>query len=88
MHYLVGGTLALPYAALSLGFGAPPDNYVFTGFLWGLATAVLPWLFLYPVYGWGFFGGDAPKGTRPILSPIVLHSIYGLGLGIFLSIML
>jgi len=83
----LGGSLALTYPALYLIFGAsPPDNHLLPGVLWGLATALLPWLIFYPAFGWGFFGSRAPQGTRPILSPAVSHLIYGLGLGIVLNV--
>ncbi len=86
-HYLVGGTLALTYPALYLVSGVPlPGNHVLPGLLWGLATTLLPWIIFYPAFGWGFFGGGAPEGTRPVLSPTISHLVYGLGLGIVLNI--
>jgi hypothetical protein len=86
-HYLLGASLALTYPALYLVFGEPvPGNHVIPGLLWGLATTLLPWMILYPVFGWGFFGVTAPPGTRPVLSPTVSHLVYGLGLGIVLNV--
>ena len=86
-HYLLGGSLALTYPALYLISGSPlPVSHVLPGLLWGLATALLPWIVLYPVFGWGFFGLRAPEGTRAVLSPTVSHLVYGLGLGIVLNI--
>lgn len=86
-HYFVGASLALTYPALYLVSGAPlPDNHVLPGLVWGLATTLLPWLFFYPAFGWGFFGVAAPQGTRTVLSPTITHLIYGLGLGIVLSV--
>jgi hypothetical protein len=86
-HYLVGGGLALTYPALYLVSGVPlPGNHMFPGLLWGLATTLVPWIIFYPAFGWGFFGGRAPEGTRPVLSPTISHLVYGLGLGIVLNI--
>jgi hypothetical protein len=86
-HYLIGATLALTYPAFYLISGTPlPASHLFPGLVWGLATALLPWLVLYPAFGWGFFGRRAPGGIRPILSPMVTHLVYGLGLGIFLNV--
>ncbi len=87
VHYLTGGSVALTYAVLYLAFGvALPGSHLLSGVLWGLATVSFPWLILYPAFGWGFFGSRAPEGTRPLLSPTVSHSLYGLGLGIVLSL--
>lgn len=86
-HYLLGGILALTYPALYLVSGAPlRGNHVLPGLLWGLATALLPWIIFYPAFGWGFFGARAPQGVRPVLSPTVTHLVYGFGLGIVLNI--
>ena len=86
-HYLLGGSLALTYPAVYLISGAPlPGNHLLPGLLWGLATALLPWIIFYPAFGWGFFGVRAPQGMRPVLSPTVSHLVYGLGVGIVSSI--
>jgi len=86
-HYLLGGGLALTYPAVYLVSGAPlPGSHVLPSLLWGLATALLPWIILYPAFGWGLFGVRAPQGTRPVLSPTVSHLVYGGGLGIVLNI--
>lgn len=80
--------MALTYPALYLLSGAfLPGNHLLPGFGWGLATALLPWLILYPAFGWGFFGVRAPQGLRPLLSPVVSHLVYGLGVGIVLNVL-
>jgi hypothetical protein len=85
-HYVLGGALALTYPALYLILDAPlPHNHLLPGILWGVATALLPWIIFYPVFGWGFFGVKAPQGMRPVLSPTVSHLVYGLALGIILN---
>lgn len=87
-HYVVGGGLALTYPALYFISGETlPGSHVLPGLLWGLATALLPWIVFYPAFGWGFFGASAPKGTRPFFSPTISHLVYGFGLGIVLSIL-
>lgn len=87
VHYVTGGGVALTYAVLYLASGAVlPGSHLLSGVLWGLATAVFPWVILYPAFGWGFFGSRAPEGTGPLLSPALSHSLYGLGLGIVLSL--
>ncbi len=85
-HYFTGGTLALTYPAIFLGFNiAMPGNNLIPGLIWGFVTALLPWLVLFPGFGWGLFGARSPRNVRALLSPAVEHSIYGLGLGIVLN---
>lgn len=87
VHYVTGGSVALTYPLLHLAFRASlPEYHFIHALLWGLATTLLPWVILYPAFGWGFFGVRAPKGTRPLLSASMAHLVYGLGLGIVLSI--
>jgi len=88
-HYFTGGALALTYPAIFLGLSiAVPGNNVIPGLIWGLVTVLLPWLVLFPGFGWGLFGARSPRNVRPLLSPIVEHSIYGLGMGIVLNMTL
>lgn len=85
-HYVIGGALALTYPAVFLGFGlALPGNNLIPGLIWGLVTTLLPWLVLFPGFGWGFFGAKSPGNVTPLIGPAVEHSIYGLGLGIVLN---
>ena len=85
-HYFTGITLCLTYPAIFLVFtGAVPDNNLLPGLIWGLVTALLPWLVLFPGYGWGAFGIRAPRNMRPVLSLSIEHSIYGLGMGLVLT---
>jgi hypothetical protein len=79
--------VALTYPFFYLAFNLPlPENHLLSSLVWGLATTLLPWFFLFPAFGWGLFGVRAPKGTRPLISPAVSHVFYGLGLGIVLNI--
>lgn len=85
-HYVIGGTLALSYPAVYFGFGiAMPGNNLIPCLIWGFVTALLPWLVLFPGFGWGLFGGRSPGNVRPLIAPAIEHSIYGLGLGIVLN---
>ncbi len=86
-HYVTGGVVALTYPAIFLGFNiAMPGNNLIPGLIWGLVTGLLPWLILFPGFGWGPFGARSLGNVRPLLSPAVEHSIYGLGLGIVLNV--
>jgi hypothetical protein len=86
-HYFTGGTVALTYPLFYLALKVPmPESHLISGLLWGLATALLPWFILFPGFGWGFFGARAPSHVRSLISPMVEHLLYGLGLGIVLNI--
>jgi len=85
-HFVVGGgVVALGYPVfLELIILDQPLNHLLTATAFGLATSVLPWLILMPSFGWGFFGTNAPEGARPIISPVLSHVPYGLGIGLTL----
>ncbi|MCW8956035.1 MAG: DUF2938 family protein [Gammaproteobacteria bacterium] len=87
-HLLVGGGLvALAYPILLLLINESlVVNHLFGSLLFGLLTCVLPWLVLMPAFGWGWFGRVAASGARPVVSPILSHIAYGLGLGLTLMI--
>ena len=83
-HFVVGGgVVALFYpvflSVIDFGFSS---NHLMMSLVFGLFTSVLPWFILMPSFGWGLFGSKAPVGSRPVLSPILSHIPYGLGIGI------
>ncbi len=86
-HYVTGGGLALTYPLFYLTLNRPmPQDHLIPSVVWGLATTILPWLILYPGYGWGLFGLRAPMNASPLIATPVAHMLYGLGLGIVLNI--
>ncbi len=86
-HYITGGSVALLYPAYFLVFNLPlPEDHLIPGLVFGLATVLLPWLVLYPPFGWGFFGVRAPVKSRPLIAPTIEHVLYGLGIGIVLNL--
>jgi hypothetical protein len=88
-HYFTGAAVALIYPLIFLIAGVPmPENNLVPGLIWGMATVLLPWFVLFPVFGWGWFGFRAPPSVRPLLSPSVEHLLYGCGLAITLNVAL
>jgi hypothetical protein len=86
-HYFTGGSVALLYPAYFLVFNLPlPENHLIPGLVFGLATVLLPWLVLYPGFGYGFFGVRAPLNSRPLIAPAIEHMLYGLGMGIVFNL--
>jgi hypothetical protein len=86
-HFVIGGgAVALFYPLFfQLFHFDEPLNHLLLATIFGLATSVLPWFILMPLFGWGVFGSKAPEGSKPILSPILSHIPYGLGIGLTLA---
>lgn len=82
-HFLVGGGgVALIYPLFFKVTGLPfPNNHLFGGLLFGLATSLLPWFVLLPSFGWGLFGRRGPQGSNALLASTLSHIPYGLGVG-------
>ena len=79
--------MALLYPAYFLVLGVPlPEDHLISSLVFGLATVLLPWLILYPVFGYGFFGVRAPVNSRPLIAPTIEHMLYGLGIGMVFNI--
>ena len=88
-HYFTGATVALTYPLFFLIVGDPmPQNNLVPGLIWGMATTLLPWLLMFPAFGWGWLGLRAPDSVRPLLSPAVEHLLYGFGLAMTLNLAL
>lgn len=81
-HYLIGGgAVALLFVLWmwimeSSQLTSSPIPYL----CFGLATSILPWLILMPLFGWGLFGSRAPKGSQPLVASPLNHLGYGLGM--------
>lgn len=87
-HYIVGAVVALGYPImlmmLNLGLDSDP---IFYATVFGIATSVFPWFIVYPAFGVGFFGSRAPKAAKPVLTSLVSHTFYGLGIGLTISLL-
>ena len=78
-HFGIGIGLAVPYLlvwSLTVGGPASPGWAV----VYGLATTLASWLFVYPCMGFGAFGRWSPDGPKASLSPLANHFFYGIGL--------
>ena len=82
-HFIIGGgavALLYPVFLIIIGFETI-SNHLLLSSIFGLLTSVFPWFILMPSFGWGLFGTKAPVGSKPIISPIVSHIAFGLGIG-------
>ena len=78
-HYTIGVVLAVPYVigwALLVGGPVSP----LCALVYGVATTVASYFFVYPSMGLGVFGRRSPEGMRASLSSLANHLFYGLGL--------
>ncbi|HET8872005.1 MAG TPA: DUF2938 family protein [Aquabacterium sp.] len=80
-HYLVaGGGVALVYPVLMELLNWPIQSYpLSSGLLFGVATSVLPWFVLLPLFGWGVWGRRGPVGSNALLASVLSHVPYGFG---------
>lgn len=77
-HYLIGIVLAGIYLLLELK--APSIRHqLWMPLIFGLATVLLPWFWLYPSMGLGFLASKAAKKSPYIVTSLVNHTNFGLG---------
>jgi hypothetical protein len=78
-HHTIGVGFALPYVLgwpLLVGGPASPAWAI----LYGVATTIASWFFVYPSMGFGAFGRRSPEGLKASLSPLANHLFFGLGM--------
>jgi hypothetical protein len=81
-HYLIGIVLAGIYLSLELKVPIIRDH-IWMPLIFGIATVLLPWLWLFPSIGIGFFASKAPNRYRFLKTSFVNHTNFGLGLFIW-----
>jgi hypothetical protein len=82
-HYLIGIVLAGIYLLLELKVPAI-RHQPWMPLIFGLATILLPWLWLYPSIGLGFLASKTPRRSPYIVTSLVNHTNFGLGLTIWI----
>ena len=79
MHYLIGVLYGVAYVGLIvLVLSGPPT--LLNGFLFGLASVVIPWFVMQPALGLGVMGAKAANPAIPRYSALAAHCIYGVAL--------
>ncbi len=83
-HYLIGIVLAGIYLFLELK--APSIRHqLWMPLIFGLTTVLLPWLWLYPSMGLGFLASKTPRKSPYIVTSLVNHTNFGLGLVLWVA---
>ena len=83
-HYLIGIALAGVYLFLELKAPAV-CRQTWMPLIFGIATVILPWFWLYPSMGIGFLASKAEKKSHYIITSLVNHTNFGLGLLIWIA---
>jgi hypothetical protein len=79
LHYLIGIVYGVVYVGLIV-FVMSGTPSVLNGFLFGLASVVIPWFVMQPALGLGIMGSKAPNPAVPRYTALAAHCIYGMAL--------
>jgi len=82
-HYLIGIAIAGIYLVLDLTVPIIRDQ-IWTPLVFGIATVLLPWLWMFPSIGIGLLASKSPDRSRILKTSIVNHTDFGLGLFIWI----
>ena len=58
------------------------------GFFFGVVSVVVPWLFFMPAMGNGILASKSPNPKKACASALMMHSLFGLSLGVGFSTLL
>ncbi len=82
-HYLIGIVIAGIY--LFIEFKEPTiQDQIWAPLVFGIATVLLPWLWLFPSTGLGFLASKSSNKSSIIRTSLVNHTNFGLGLFIWI----
>lgn len=85
-HYLIGIALAGIY--LLIESKLPTIRHqLWAPLVFGIATVLLPWFWLYPAMGLGFLASKAPRRSPYIITSLVNHTDFGLGMVIWVGLL-
>ena len=83
-HYATGVALTGAYFAMLHMLKIKPSTPV--ALAYGTATSALPWLVIYPAYGYGWFGlREEPNGAL-IATSAIGHVVFGFGIGVWTKV--
>jgi len=77
-HYLIGIILAGIYLFIELNIPVI-RNQLWMALIFGVATTLLPWFWLYPSIGLGIMASKTSKRSPYIITSLVNHTDFGLG---------
>jgi len=80
-HYATGLALTFAYLVTMRSLGRRPGLVSATGY--GVATALLPFLILYPSWGYGCCGRRSDEAGRLARVMLLGHTAFGAGIGVW-----
>lgn len=86
VHYSIGAVLGVVFAVLA-HVSALSTSDVAVAVIYGLSTSVFAWFLMFPAFGFGVFGRNAPVESRLLRSSTLNHMVFGLGLAVFFNIL-
>jgi hypothetical protein len=81
VHYVTGITLTMVFVEAARRSGRRPG--LVDGTAYGLATAVLPLLLMFPSMGYGCCGLRSGDARRVVGSMLLGHAAFGVGMGLW-----
>ena len=84
-HYATGVVLAFAYLAALRRLGRRPG--LASGTAYGVATALLPLLIMYPSWGYGCCGRRSDDAARMARVMLTGHAAYGAGIGLWSALL-
>lgn len=82
-HYLIGIVLAGVYLFLELIEPIIHDQ-IWISLIYGIATIVLPWFWLFPSIGLGFLASKSHNKSSILKTSLINHTNFGMGLLIWI----
>ena len=83
-HYLIGIALSGIYLFMELKIPII-RNQIWMPLIFGIATVILPWFWLFPSIGIGFLASKSPDRLSIIKTSLVNHTNFGLGFFIWIT---
>jgi len=77
-HYVIGIALAGIYLFLEMQLPGLRQQ-LWAPIIFGIATVLLPWLWLYPSFGLGFMASKEQNKSPYIITSLVNHTNFGIG---------
>jgi hypothetical protein len=86
-HYGIGIILAFIYLISGQIFGLQVNNYSWA-VIFGSLTNILPWLVMFPAFGFGIFALKGPPNNQLLRTSFLNHLGYGFGLGLGVNLLM
>lgn len=85
-HYVIGALLGVVFLVLADTTSFNPKNYVAAA-AYGLLTCVFAWFLMFPAFGFGVFGSNAPAEAKLLRTSTMNHIVFGLTLGVVFNLL-